>query len=349
MARARELRLPTAEEYRAHGTPPFGHLRAEAFTPETIDDEAHAVEGYVSTDGWKRDGQRIVPQAWAARLDTYRANPIVTWAHEWWEIPIGLATDLRIDDRGLWARLEFDAEDEMIARVWRAIVTKRVRTTSVSWDGEMLWSFQPRLGDENEFGAWVEKPDGNLGWEWRANIGLMETAVVPIPADTDAVFALARSMGLTVSPTSPLAGDALEEDRVMDDLRRLSGAAESLRNYYRHVAKDGGAPSPDVIEQAVSPITDLVEIAAGREREGKVLSAANLEKVTAALEALQALVASAGGATEEGEDEGEAGRSNEPGRSQRDDEPPRSFEELVANINEERAAAALRAVGMEAP
>jgi phage head maturation protease len=333
--------MPTEEEYRAHGAAPFGHLRAMPFEPTAVDETAHAVEGYISTDQWARDGQRILPQAWAARLDTYRANPIVTWCHSWWDIPIGLAADLRIDDRGLRARLEFDVEDEMGRRVWQAIKTRRLRTTSVSWDGEMAGgSWEARIGDENEYGAWVQGPEGRPGWEWRANITLMETAVVPIPADTDAVFALARSLGL-VTPAIGEKRDR-EDARVLDDLRRLSGAAEAIRNWTRHTAKDGGAPSPAVIEQALSPISDLVEIAAGRRGEARALSAANRALVDEAVEALRRL---AGG----GEEAGRAFTAATPagkGAGAPGGDHGQTLDGLLANIEQERAEAALRAVGM---
>lgn len=345
----RRLVMPTEEEYRAHGEAPYGHVRATAFDALSIDEEAHAVEGYVSTDQWARDGQRILPQAWARNLPVYEANPIVTFCHSWWDIPIGLASNLQIDERGLRARLEFDVEDEMAARVFQAIVTKRLRTTSVAWDGEGLWESTPRIGDSNEFGEWVEKPDGNIGWEWRDNLTLMEIAVVPIPVDTGATFSLARSMGL--APPEMGTAREREDERVLDDLKRIANAGESIRNWNRHLERDGGAPSPAVIEQVLSPISYLVEIAAGYKREGRVLSAANRELVDEAVEALTALQA-ADDASREDRGGGAVGaRAPSPAGVEGNGVGAGAYDgmdrdTLAATITEERRAAALDAIGV---
>jgi phage head maturation protease len=333
---ARDLRVPTEDEYRSHGAPPFGHVRAIGFEPLGLDEASHAVEGLVSTDQWARDGQRILPTAWARNLPVYQANPIVTFAHSWWEIPIGLAAEVRIEANGLWARLEFDVEDELAARVWQAIMSRRLRTTSVAWDGQPAGNWNPRLGDANEFGEWVEGPDGNPGFEWRDNLTLMEISVVPIPADTGAVFGMARGMGL--APVRMLgSADEAEEARAMEHLKRLTGAAEGLRNWTRHIAKGGGAPSPAVIEQALNPISDLLEIATGGQaREGKVLSAANKAKVKAALEALQELYAGAGG------EEADGG----PDDAERHAAPPIERGLWAARQTSQRAAEASREEGL---
>ena len=77
--------------------------------------------------------------------------------------------------------------------------------------------------------------------------------------------------------------DATEEQRVLTYLSRLSGAAEILRNFTRHASKEGGTPSPLVVEAAAIPIADLVEIVA---KAGAVLSTASLASVDAAINAL---------------------------------------------------------------
>jgi hypothetical protein len=292
------LRWPTEAEYRAHGAAPFGNFRAAPVVPLAINETEHTIDMMTSTEEWARDGQQILAEAWRRNLPAYMANPIVTWAHSWWDPPIGLVRDAEVrPGQGLFERIWLDVDDEDILAIWRAVRSTRVRCASMAWDGNMIYSYPNRLGDKNDFGEWVQKPDGELGWQWRDNITAMETALVPIPSDTGANMMLQRSLGIGGPRPAELTGEAREaaaEARVVEDLERLRGATESVRNYYRHIAKDGGAPSPGVIEQVVSPITNLVEIATGHLREGKVLSAANLEKVQAAHDALAALLEAAG-------------------------------------------------------
>jgi hypothetical protein len=340
---ARDLRIPTEDEYRSHGAPPFRNVRATDFEPVALDEEAHTLEIYASTGEWARDGMRIAPEAWRAGLPTYLENPIVKWCHLPYEVPIGLTRSAEIDGRGLKTLLWFDAEAADVADIWRGIVTKRVRCASVAWN-------EPRT---EEFGAWVDRPDGSRGFEWQRNIVPLEISMVPIPVDTGANAMLRTLLGIPELPADEaLARNEAEETRVLEYLGRLNGAAEWLRNWSRHIAKAGGAPSPAVIEQALSPLSHLIEIATGRGgglREGKVLSAANKAKVKAALEALQELYAGAGG------EEGEEGRSGfevpgsglTPNAERRTPNPPTAtLEELVANIREERAAEALRELGV---
>jgi hypothetical protein len=346
--------MPTEEEYRAHGAAPFAHMRATAFTPLALDEAEHTIDMMVSTGQWARDGQRILPQAWQRNLGTYLENPQVTWAHSWWEPGIGLCRDAQVRDNGLWARLWFDVDDEEIARIWQAIRTTRVRCASVSWDGEMAYTYPRKIGDNNEFGEWVERADGSLGWEWRDNITLMEIAMVPIPSDTGANTTLSRMLGIASPPThSPerqlaheLPGRGGTEAEVLEYLGRLNGAAEWLRNWTRHVAKGGGAPSPAVIEQALSPLGDLIEIAAGRTGEARALSADNRALVDGAVEALQRLAG-------RGEEEGRAFTAATPAGPAHAGVPGapggdhgQTLDGLLANIEEQRAEAALRAVGM---
>jgi hypothetical protein len=136
-----------------------------------------------------------------------------------------------------------------------------------------------------------------------------------------------------------LARNEAEETRVLEYLGRLNGAAEWLRNWSRHIAKAGGAPSPAVIEQALSPLSHLIEIATGRGgglREGKVLSAANKAKVKAALEALQELYAGAGG------EEADGG----PDDAERHAAPPIERGLWAARQTSQRAAEASREEGL---
>ena len=158
----------------------------------------------------------------------------------------------------------------------------------------------------------LEQAARDLMWDlWDALAKTLEN-ILAYPGDKAPLFAqLGVDLGAELTrrvvgeategaaETPPLAGlrewakqanetppDATEEERVLSYLSRLSGAAEALRNFTRHASKEGGAPSPLVVETAAIPIADLVEIVA---KAGAVLSTASLASVDAAIIALCAL------------------------------------------------------------
>ena len=69
-----------------------------------------------STGEVDRHGDTVAPQGW--RLDAYRDNPVVLWAHDYGEPAIGRAEAVWSDGRALRARLEF-APTEFAGQVER--------------------------------------------------------------------------------------------------------------------------------------------------------------------------------------------------------------------------------------
>lgn len=139
------------------------------------DDE---VEVIISTAALARDGHVLVPQG--ARLDNYRANPIVLWQHDP-EHPVGNAEEVTIAPDKISARIRFaplgiaKKADEVRGLVKSSVV----RALSIGFDaidGEPLNVSKPRGGQRI------------TDWE------LFEISFVSVPADTGAVVT-ARAHG----------------------------------------------------------------------------------------------------------------------------------------------------------
>ena len=67
---------------------------------EEEDDNSISISGYASTSGKDRHGDVILPEAWKGGLKDYKNNPIVLAFHDHAQ-PIGKATEIVIDDKGL--------------------------------------------------------------------------------------------------------------------------------------------------------------------------------------------------------------------------------------------------------
>ena len=65
----------------------------------------NALTFVVSSGDVDRHGDVVSPEGW--RLDAYRANPVVLWAHDYRRPAIGRARSVWSDGRALLARVEF--------------------------------------------------------------------------------------------------------------------------------------------------------------------------------------------------------------------------------------------------
>lgn len=68
----------------------------------TLNTETRSFDVVASTDGLDSHGDRVA-QDW--KLDRFKANPVVFFGHESWDLPIGKASDVRVEDGELRARV----------------------------------------------------------------------------------------------------------------------------------------------------------------------------------------------------------------------------------------------------
>ena len=155
-----------------------------------------------STGEVDRHGDTVAPEGW--RLDAYRDNPVVLWAHDYGEPAIGRAEAVWSDGRALRARLEF-APTEFAGQVERLYRQGYQRGVSV---GFRPLRFEERRDPVN--GAF-------LGIRFLEQ-ELLEISAVPVPANGGALLAK-ETLGSTAAPAE--AGRALDE--VVGLLRGLRG------------------------------------------------------------------------------------------------------------------------------
>ena len=128
-----------------------------------------------STPGTKRDGADLSGLPWT--VDNYRANPVVTWVHDFagQRLPIGRGEVEVIDGDGgetMRALIAFDQGDEFAREVERKYRDGFLHAVSVSWD------------DVTKDGVPVRA--AGRGAEPVAH-DLLEIAAVPVPGDASAL------------------------------------------------------------------------------------------------------------------------------------------------------------------
>lgn len=128
-----------------------------------------------STDAIDRDGESIDPKGW--ELNNFQKNPVILWAHNYNELPIGVAEKVFIDDeKGLVVSGRFASEEAnpKAGQVKRLYEENILRAVSVG--------FIPK--ERN--GTLITKAE------------LLEVSFVPVPSNPQAL-ALAVAKGVDIS------------------------------------------------------------------------------------------------------------------------------------------------------
>lgn len=121
-----------------------------------------------STEEPGRDGLVIKQDGW--RLDAYRANPVVLWAHDYASPPIGRA-EVRVEGKQLLAEITFDPDDEFARTVERKYRAGFLSAVSVGWETRKI------------------EPPANSGDHARViEAELLDISAVPVPGDPKALI-----------------------------------------------------------------------------------------------------------------------------------------------------------------
>jgi HK97 family phage prohead protease len=132
----------------------------------------------ISTGTEDRDRDVVNPSGW--RLDAYRRNPTVLWAHDYSALPLAKCTDIALQGVRLLATAVF-AEHEMANTVLQLIDGGFLNATSVG--------FRPIKYNFNASRNGVDFDEQEL----------LEFSIVPVPANPEALIE-ARSAGVDLAP-----------------------------------------------------------------------------------------------------------------------------------------------------
>lgn len=168
-----------------------------------IDGDKRRVTTVVSTGNVARDGMIIEQGGW--KLDNYQRNPVILWAHNDRELPIGRAVETKMVKGELVQTHEF-ATHPRAEEVWQAIRGGFVSATSVRWLG---------------LDAGWEKRDGKDVFVFRSQ-ELLETSYVPIPSDPGALIMRADGEAFAPPAAPP------ETPAPPTELERAASAVEAF-------------------------------------------------------------------------------------------------------------------------
>lgn len=210
---------------------------SKALVLKSVDEEKREVDFIASTDAIDSWGE-IVAQNW--RLERFNANPVILFAHNSRELPIGQAVRCAVERGVLVCRIRFATEEAnpLAEKVWQSIRQKTLRAVSV---GFRPHSVRLELRDDVE--VWIL--DDNE---------LHEISVVPVPANPDALARMksaARTRGTSTSSTRG-ESDGIEPARENGATGRTAQPAEpDLGDFFDGHPLSAEVDAGDEVERAL--------------------------------------------------------------------------------------------------
>lgn len=239
--------------------------------------ELREADFVASTDTIDRYGEIVDQSSW--RLDAYRRNPVVLFAHDSDELPIGQCTSLRIEGGALVCTIRFSQFGELSEDVWGQVQERTLRAVSV---GFIPHTMQFELRDGREVLV-------------LRDCELLEISVVPIPANPEA---LARAKARALGQTNEHATAAQENDMDQVSKSALESAQRELSEERAKNIEIESARAKLAAELAAERADLATERAALAEERAKLadvsaqLSAAQAELTVARKAVVEAEVAS---------------------------------------------------------
>jgi HK97 family phage prohead protease len=151
------------------------------------DDAARELQFTISTASIDRHGDKINQAGW--RLDAYRKNPVVLWAHSYDGFPVAKSKSIWAEGDALKSIAAFVPNDNQA-------VGRRAQGVYDLYKGGFLSATS--VGFLPIKWAWTEDSDRKYGVDFEEQ-ELLEYSLVPVPANAEALIE-ARGMGVDIEP-----------------------------------------------------------------------------------------------------------------------------------------------------
>lgn len=167
-----------------------------------INEKENTLTSFVSTNSVDRMGEVLDPSG--ADLSNYRKNPVVLWAHDYSQPPIGKALWAKRSGDGILAKMEF-APTAFAQEIKKLYQEKFLNTFSVG--------FIPK----NWVDGKSQKDPARTYTQWE----MLEYSAVPVPANPDALALAMQKQILTIP-------ELIKSLDVKDDWDELSEKKEEI-------------------------------------------------------------------------------------------------------------------------
>lgn len=233
-----------------------------------------------STGAIDRQGEVIDPAGW--QLKRFMDNPVILWAHRYDELPVGKATSLSTDAKGLYVEGVFASAD----------ANPKAQQVRKLYEDGMLSAVSVGFIPLERNGNIITKSE------------LLEISVVPVPANPEALSLMKTSMQLDASILKSLE-DAMADEFHPEDEGAIEVSDEDVDLENEIALEDEIADTFEVDEEAktwtlrkgdkVLATVKVADALLGKEvevKEGRVLSSKNAQKIATVVGQMKDLSAS---------------------------------------------------------
>jgi len=185
-------------------------------------DDSRVLTFTISTASVDRMGDTIKVEGW--KLDNYRKNPVVLWAHASDTMPLAKANKIWVEGGKLMAEVEFMPREisGFADAVFRALQGGYLSATSVGF-APIKYAFSEE--DGRSFGIDFLEQE------------LLELSIVPVPANAEALIEGRSAAGLDIAPFRAWAEKMLAADGQAVIPRERLEAMLGLPKKFRSIAK----------------------------------------------------------------------------------------------------------------
>lgn len=155
-----------------------------------VDDDERTVTAVISTSAVDREKEVLLPKG--ADFEQYLKNPVVLWAHDYRDTPIGKALWIKSARKAITAKVRF-AETEKADEIYHLFKGKFLNAFSVGFLPAEDGSHPPTPDEVKKNPEWAEAKRIYDKWE------LLEFSAVPVPANPEALVTAVKSKELTIS------------------------------------------------------------------------------------------------------------------------------------------------------
>lgn len=225
-------------------------------------DESRVIDCIASTDTEDTYGDSIEQDTW--QLDRYAANPVVLYMHNSREMPIGLASNVRVEGGKLLATLTLTSDDinPRAGEVWRAYKAKLLRCVSV---GFIAHSYR-----------WEKREDREVFV--LSDCELLEISVCTIGANPDALMKF-RQRAIDTRGTTKDTTMTEEEKKLLAAALALTGKSSTAEAVAALPALGESLKTVDSLRAEVKRLTEERDVASRSRtieqgvRDGKITPA----------------------------------------------------------------------------
>lgn len=155
-----------------------------------VDDDDRTVTAVISTSTVDREKEVLLPKG--ADYEQYKKNPVVLWAHDYRETPIGKALWIKSARKNITAKVKF-AETEKADEIYRLFKGHFLNAFSVGFLPAEDGSHPPTPDEVKRNPEWAEAKRIYDKWE------LLEFSAVPVPANPEALATAVKSKDISIS------------------------------------------------------------------------------------------------------------------------------------------------------